>query len=243
MKYLKRYSEGIDQKDDRLNILMDSIVEVMDKYGISYYEDDEYHYQYPTFPYYQWGYDNSGNPVQINIIKKYSPDIEMDQVLKSLISIKTKLELRSGFSLRINRPYDGDYVIIFIDSNKGNKMFPTYRGKINESSNEENEWRKYFQILSVKYDNWKILTPDHIEFNDCIEDCIENAYQEDIIEIQSVKRISDGEIFSLGDTIIDSTGTSDPSFGKITKIWPSFNQMRADIGRIGIVLNNYYFKK
>lgn len=122
-----------------------------------------------------------------------------------------------------------------------------YLRRFNESVDEKMEWTKHFKILSIKYDDWKILKPGHIEFDECVKDCVENTYTKDPIEINSVQRISDGEIFTLGDMVssILSTNTKDnhiSKYGRITKIWPSYKQMRAIIlggnGTIGLSLNN-----
>lgn len=122
-----------------------------------------------------------------------------------------------------------------------------YLKRFTESIDEKMEWSKYFKILSIKYDDWKILKPGHIEFDECVQDCIDNIYTKDPIEINSVQRISDGEIFTLGDMIASVLPTNAKDkhiskYGKITKIWPSFDQMRADIDRLGLVLNHEELK-
>jgi hypothetical protein len=109
-------------------------------------------------------------------------------------------------------------------------------GKVNEKM----EWTKFFKILSFKYsffeNDYRIITEKDPEFNDCIYDCILSKYEKDIVEIYSIKRLSDGEIFTVGDQLL--LGGED--YAKIDKIWPSFEQMRADSGRLGLVLNNKF---
>lgn len=56
-----------------------------------------------------------------------------------------------------------------------------------------------------------------------------------LFTIYSVKRLPDGEIFTVGDKI--GIGTS-PA-GNITKIWVSFDQMRLDVGNLGLVLRDF----
>jgi hypothetical protein len=63
-----------------------------------------------------------------------------------------------------------------------------------------------------------------------------NKYSEDDWEILSVKRTSDGEVFSVGDLIGLKPGNRE--VGKIDRIWQSFEQMRIDIGNLGLVLND-----
>lgn len=46
-------------------------------------------------------------------------------------------------------------------------------------------------------------------------------------------RPSDNVLFNVGDEVTDIFGKS---FGKITKIWKSFDQVRIDIGNLGLVL-------
>jgi len=75
-----------------------------------------------------------------------------------------------------------------------------------------------------------------------------NAYSEDdwkIIsqkddEILSVKRVSDGEIFSVGDLI--GFRPDNKEIGKIDRLWQSFEQMRIDVGKLGLVLNDEIVK-
>lgn len=107
--------------------------------------------------------------------------------------------------------------------------------------NEKMEWTKFFKILSFKYsffeDDYRIITEKDPEFNDCIYDCIISKYKKDIVEIYSVKRLSDGEIFTVGDQLLLdprllATVAPGEDYVKIDKIWPSFDQMR-----VGLVLN------
>lgn len=58
--------------------------------------------------------------------------------------------------------------------------------------------------------------------------------KQDNNHITEVKRISDNMIFKLGDNV--KCSTSGLVYGKITKIWISFNQLRIDIDRLGLVL-------
>lgn len=117
--------------------------------------------------------------------------------------------------------------------------------KFNESSSrdEKMEWSEFFEILSFLYID-KIIKPGHPEFEDCLKDCLESLWREDSIQINSVRRFSDGEIFTLGDTITldHGFGLDDNHKQVISKIWPSFDQMRADCGRSGIVLNREMWK-
>ena len=116
--------------------------------------------------------------------------------------------------------------------------------RFNENIDVSFLWKKEFEVLSIKYDDWKILKQGHSEFEDCVNDCVNNTHKEDIVEINSVKRIKDGEIFTLGDMLyMNYVSPSGQVFGGkemgiLTKIWPSFEQMRGDIGRMGIVLNH-----
>lgn len=105
--------------------------------------------------------------------------------------------------------------------------------------NEKMEWTKFFKILSFKYsffkDDYRIVTEKDPEFNDCIYDCVLYAEKKDVIEIYSVKRLSDGEIFTIGDQLL----IDGEDYAIIDKIWPSFDRMRADSGRLGIVLHDF----
>lgn len=106
-------------------------------------------------------------------------------------------------------------------------------------------WKDYFDILLIKYSvgkgQYRLIGPDHPEFEDCVEDCIESESNKDDIEIYSVKRKNDNEIFTLGGILYSST--FDSTFGiEITKLWPSFDQIRADFGNGGVPLNHTFFK-
>lgn len=103
--------------------------------------------------------------------------------------------------------------------------------------NEKMEWTKFFKILSFFENDYRIITEKDPEFNDCVYDCIISKYKKDIVEIYSVKRLSDGEIFTVGDQLL----LDGEDYVKIDKIWPSFDQMRADSGRLGLVLNKKFF--
>jgi len=61
-------------------------------------------------------------------------------------------------------------------------------------------------------------------------------YDNDSGKILSVKRTSDGEVFSIGDEI--GLRPDNKSAGKIDRLWKSFEQMRIDIGNLGLVLND-----
>jgi len=111
--------------------------------------------------------------------------------------------------------------------------------------NPRMEWAKYWEIISFKYeffkDDYRLIDKSHPEFEDCISDCVDNTYKEDPIKIHSVRRLKDGEIFTIGDVLCDRPLFDDDKphiYGKIDKIWPSFDQMRADMGRLGSNLNN-----
>lgn len=121
--------------------------------------------------------------------------------------------------------------------------------------NEKMEWTKFFKILSFKYiffeDDYRIITDKDPEFNDCIYDCVLSVYNKDVVEIHSVKRLSDGEIFTVGDQLLLDNGAGPGQHGpslprlkdeKVGKIWPSFDQMRADINGLGLLLNHDFIK-
>jgi len=63
-----------------------------------------------------------------------------------------------------------------------------------------------------------------------------SKYSEEDWDVLSVKRLSDGEIFSVGDLI--GLNPDNKEVGKIDRIWPSFEQMRIDVGNLGLVLND-----
>lgn len=120
----------------------------------------------------------------------------------------------------------------------------------NESIEEDKyEWQKNFEILSFKYsffdDDFRIIDKSHPEYDDCVKDCVDASYRKDIVSINSVKRIKDGEVFTLGDYVENKEIKNlnlniflDECIGPITKIWPSLDQMRIDIDKLGMVLNN-----
>jgi len=66
------------------------------------------------------------------------------------------------------------------------------------------------------------------------------SYDNDKGKILSVERTSDGEIFSLGDTI--GYVPDGKEIGKIDRLWKSFEQMRIDVGKLGVVLNDEIMK-
>lgn len=68
------------------------------------------------------------------------------------------------------------------------------------------------------------------------EDWVIMDYDNDSGKILSVKRNSDGEIFSIGDEI--GLRPDNKSVGKIDRLWKSFDQMRIDVGNLGLVLND-----
>jgi hypothetical protein len=63
-----------------------------------------------------------------------------------------------------------------------------------------------------------------------------SKYSEKDWDVLSVKRTSDGEVFSVGDLI--GLKPDNKEVGRIDRIWPSFEQMRIDIGNLGLVLND-----
>lgn len=54
-------------------------------------------------------------------------------------------------------------------------------------------------------------------------------------EVVSILRKSDNQVFQVGDECKLRIG--DYYLGKITRLWKSGNQMRGDIGRMGLVLS------
>jgi hypothetical protein len=105
-------------------------------------------------------------------------------------------------------------------------------------------WSKYFEILSIKYsvgdDDFRLIEPGHPEFDDCVQDCVESEFRKDEIEIYSVRRKEDGEVFTVGQPVYN-VSFNIKNFGVVDKLWPSFDQMRADIGRGGFPLNHLFF--
>lgn len=59
-----------------------------------------------------------------------------------------------------------------------------------------------------------------------------------LFTIYSVKRLPDGEIFTLGDKV----GIGTLPAGNITRLWVSFDQMRLDVGSLGLVLRDFIKK-
>ncbi len=108
-------------------------------------------------------------------------------------------------------------------------------------------------ILSFRYkfsdDDYRLIDKKDPEFDDCLKDCIKSKWKEDIVEIHSVKRKSDNEVFTIGDRIYLEGYSSNqtkihlqdirPLNGTITKIWTSFDQIRVDIGRLGTILHEF----
>ena len=92
--------------------------------------------------------------------------------------------------------------------------------RFNEFINEN------FEDVGYSTDDWTIMD-----------------YDVDSGKILSVKRNSDGEIFKLGDKIAHNIpGTPPKAMGEIDRFWKSFEQMRIDVGRLGVVLNDYVVK-
>jgi hypothetical protein len=120
------------------------------------------------------------------------------------------------------------------------KLFESF-----EDTEDKMAWQEFFEILSFRYyvggDQFRLIEPGHPEFNDCIQDCVESEWRKDEIEINSVRRKEDGEIFTLGKPVFN-VSLDIKLFGNIDKLWPSFYQMRADIGNGGFPLNHNFFK-
>lgn len=123
------------------------------------------------------------------------------------------------------------------------KLFEAF-DEFDEGIDDKMAWTKYFDILSIKYsvggDDFRLITPEHPEFDDCVQDCVENEFHKDPIEIYSVRRKEDGEVFTLGQPIYNVSHNI-KSFGIADKFWPSFFQMRVDIGSSGFPLNHKFF--
>ncbi len=94
---------------------------------------------------------------------------------------------------------------------------------------------KGFEILEFLYNDDIIIRPGHIEYEDCIKDCLKSEFRDDVVTINKVKRLSDGAQFKVGEIIKDTHGHI---IGRISKIWILGDQVRADIGNLGLVLNN-----
>lgn len=69
---------------------------------------------------------------------------------------------------------------------------------------------------------------------------IRKDHRNDADLIHSVKRLSDGEVFTIGDELTFSDRNS--SIGKIDKLWESHGQLRCNIENMGQVLC-YYDKR
>lgn len=117
MKHLKTF-EGLfsrDKKEElqtKFEILLDSIVEVMDEYGFKEYEEED-DWNPPTEePYYEYSYNRDGTIRQINVSNISYSGYEQQEVLYALLQIKPKLELRTGFNLTINLSEAEDLIII-----------------------------------------------------------------------------------------------------------------------------------
>lgn len=109
-KSLKKqeYLEDIRKK---FEILLDSIVGVMDEYQFREYEEDDDWIQ-PDYPYYEYSYNYDGTYRQINVSNISRSDFTSDEILNSLLEIKPKLELRTGFNLTIEYYEDEDFIMI-----------------------------------------------------------------------------------------------------------------------------------
>lgn len=130
------------------------------------------------------------------------------------------------------------------------KYIKTFEAKSRDS------WKSKFEILSLKYthfeDDFRIVQKGDSLFHELISDFDESSYKKDVIEVNSVKRISDGEIFTLGGILYDNPyefdddmraeGDNEFIYGVITKLWASHDQFRADIGRMGSNLCNMFLR-
>lgn len=123
------------------------------------------------------------------------------------------------------------------------KLFEAF-DESDEGVDDPMSWTKYFEILSIKYsvggDDFRLIEPGHPEFDDCVQDCVESEFRKDEIEIYSVRRKEDGEVFTIGQPVYN-VSFDIKNFGVVDKLWPSFFQMRADIGRGGFPLNHLFF--
>lgn len=82
MKYIK----SIDQYSNKFEVLLDSIVEIMDQYNIIEYEEDD-EWNPPDCTYYEYSYNHDGSIRQINISNINSIDYgDPLEILKSLRS-------------------------------------------------------------------------------------------------------------------------------------------------------------
>jgi hypothetical protein len=125
-----------------------------------------------------------------------------------------------------------------------------------ESHSSKDDWKSKFEILSLKYshfeDDFRIINKDDDLFDELMSDFDNSSHKKDVIEINSVLRISDGEVFTLGGILYDNPyegdeqmrveGTEEFVYGKITKLWTSRDQFRADVGNMGSNLCNMFLK-
>lgn len=100
MRHLKLFEE---YNIDKFEIILDSIVEVMDHFRITYYEEDDNSGWDPPEdePYYEYSWNYNGAIRQINISNLQMSDFEPNEIVESIEKIKSKLELRSGTRLKI----------------------------------------------------------------------------------------------------------------------------------------------
>jgi len=104
-----------------------------------------------------------------------------------------------------------------------------YKTIKNVARKSDYKWEKYYEVLSLVNNN-EILTKEDSKFPFLLAFCVRNIYNDNTTYIKSVKRLKDGRIFSIGENLTDYTGHD---CGVIDKIWPSFGQMRYDIGNGG----------
>ncbi len=108
MKHIK----SIDQYSNKFEVLLDSIVEIMDQYHIIEYEEDD-EWNPPNCTYYEYSYNKDGSIRQINISNINSNDYGGPlEILKALRNILPKLEKRTGFKIKIEYREDEDFIII-----------------------------------------------------------------------------------------------------------------------------------
>jgi hypothetical protein len=115
--------------------------------------------------------------------------------------------------------------------------------KIFEESEPDDkmEFLRYFDILSIK-DGDDIVDPTARLISICVDNG--DRTEDDNIEIYSVKRKADGEIFTVGDNLgLSFPGNGVKPFENILKIWPSFNQIRYDSNGGGCPLNHFFIVK
>ena len=70
------------------------------------------------------------------------------------------------------------------------------------------------------------------------DEFVQNGFSETGPKIHAVRRLSDNEVFRVGDELIMEPGRKE--VGRITRLWISFEQMRADVGNLGVVLHDFY---